>query len=889
MKTYIEIVLKRPKTIILALLLITLGMGTGVPKLLFDNSPDVMMPKQDKRYIFNEDVKKIYGNVGNFIIISVTADDIWQTGFFKALDNLITDIEEYQYCDEEKETGRLARIDKLRLQDKISPEKLIASFDDDPPFQRDLKRRIQKYFGDISQLDTRKLSYLQKELTRVFTIKQHQSIESILSPLTASNMSGKNDTLQKEDLIPKDDNNKRLLPKTVVDLQEFRNRLKKNPAFYKTLYAADSETGMITDFAVMAKVDNSKSGQDLTNEVCDIAASYKSLSPSISGVPVINKVLNDYMQKDLSRFLPLIFLAIVIIFFFNFGSARGVCLPFIALIMADVWTLGLMGHLGIKMTLIGVSLPALMVAIGSSYSIHILNQYYTDFQTITRLGKKTGLRGSMKHISVTVMLAGLTTCIGFFSILANQVVAIREWGVFSAIGVLFAMIISTSLIPAGLMLMPHKQSFLNNKFFQASAKNWVDTIIKLFITASTRYHKTVLSAAGVILTVSIIGIFNMQVDTAILGYFKENTPFRKNTISIGEKFGGSFGMSILIDSGKTNGIYNPSFLKKVDEIRDWMTSKENHDLHISKTMAFTDILKNMHMAMNNDNPEFYAVPPTRSEVMDYLEIYEGEDDNSDGRIDDLEPFIDEDFRILLLFAKLSDDHSRLITTQKMIKTKKKVTQYLNHTLPSPYTYKITGESDIFIALSEYVIKGQMMSLVFCLCAVCTIITLLFKNMKAGLISLIPISFAVIMNFGIMGWFHINLDTATAIIASITIGIGVDDTIHFLNTYRFFKAQGLQTDDAIIKTLSISGKAIIYTSVALIFGYSVLMVSNFKPLIFFGLLTMITMVATTIGALAILPATIKGTEVSLEANQSDSWFWQLFDIGKFFNFEEELMN
>ena len=165
-------------------------------------------------------------------------------------------------------------------------------------------------------------------------------------------------------------------------------------------------------------------------------------------------------------------------------------------------------------------------------------------------------------------------------------------------------------------------------------------------------------------------------------------------------------------------------------------------------------------------------------------------------------------------------------------------------------------------------------------------TLLFKNWKAGFISLIPMSVAVIINFGIMGWFGINLDTATAIIASVAIGIGVDDTIHFLNTFRHFRINKFTVDEAIVRTLSISGKAICYTSLALIFGYSVLITSNFKPIILVGILIAITMAATTIGALMVLPAVIKATNISLEKNESDSLFWRIFYIGRFFNLENK---
>ena len=145
---------------------------------------------------------------------------------------------------------------------------------------------------------------------------------------------------------------------------------------------------------------------------------------------------------------------------------------------------------------------------------------------------------------------------------------------------------------------------------------------------------------------------------------------------------------------------------------------------------------------------------------------------------------------------------------------------------------------------------------------------------------------VIVNFGIMGWFGLSLDTITALIASIIIGIGIDNTIHFLNTYRHYKGKYNNIDDTIRKTLSISGKAITYTSLALIFGFFVLTTSSFQPIVLFGQLISVTLLATTIGSLIVLPAAIKATSISLDEIESDSFFWKYFSIGKFFNLSNE---
>lgn len=882
MDNYINFVLNRPKTVLLILIAITLILGSGIFKLEFDSSVDVMMPKNDNRYIQNEKIKQIYGNIGKFIIISINSDPVLSQSFFEKMNDLCLDIAEFQYYDETRELKRIDRLNAFISEGEVHKDTFIHSFYNDLPFQRFLNRTVRSMQMDSNILSRKHLSKLKKKFEHSVKIKQSMFVDDIISVLSAQDISGEDDTLEPFDIMEKDENGKVILPGTPQDFKQLEEKLFQNPKFKNGLYALSKETGKITDFSIMVKLKNIQKDDIVGEEIWNIAESYKELSPVLQGIPIVNKFMNDYTRKDLQHFMPLVICVVMLIFYLNFRSIRGVLLPIMGLCIADIWIMGLMGHMGINITIMSVSLPSLMIAIGSSYAIHILNQYYIDFDNITIMGKKEGLKKSMTHISVTVFLAGLTTFIGFSSIQTNQVTGIREWGLFSAIGVMFTVLISTSLIPAMLMLLSHKQSYLSKKLFGSTDKTWIDPLIRLFTYLSTIHYKSVIFVISIFIVFLIVGLTKIKVETDILSYFKASDYVRTSSQFIGQKYGGAVGLSILIDSGESDGILNPEYLSTLDRISSYLVADENAHLSIGNVMAFSDIIKSMHKAMNNNKNEYYGIPQTREEILDYMEIFAGDDENSDGRIDDFEPFVDPDFRTCMIFAKLYEKNNDIIGTRQVEDIQAAIEKYLDTTLPDGYRYTISGEPTLIVALSDYVISGQLSSLLFCLVAVGIIIILLFKNWKAGFIALIPMSFAVIVNFGIMGWFKINLDTATAIIASVAIGIGIDDTIHFLNTYRHFRMRNHSMNDSIIKTLAISGKAITYTSLALIFGYSVMTVSNFKPLILSGILTGITMIATTIGALVVLPAIIKFTNVDLEGSKSKSIVWKYLYIGRYFN-------
>jgi len=864
--------------------LITVIFSYGITKLGFDNSVEAFLPQNDSEYLFYNQTKDIYGDNGRFIIMLVSQENLWSREVFKLLFNLIQDLEEYKEYNQERETFRIKRIDELVSKRNIEYSELMDAFQDDAVFLRFLKRKIGKKFVQGKPLVESDLRWIKRETERTNEFKKQKMIDKIISPITARDISGEDDTLDTYDLVPKDENEMRILPESERDFQDLRKKLFRNPAFEKGIYVKNSKTGEITDFGIIVKFTNLKNQDLISREIFQLIQSHDKLKIVIQGAPVVNITFNDYMRRDLIKFLPVVMIVVIIIFFFNFRSIRGVCLPFATLLMSTLWILGLMGYLGFKITAVGISLPALMIAVGSSYAIHILNQYYADFQLITQKGIVKGLRLSMSHISVTVLLAGLTTVVAFMTLSTSQLSAIREWGIFSGIGVIFAIFISCSMIPAGLSLFPHKMPRLLLKKNEAVKITVIDRVITLMISGSTRHYKSVLACVFILILLSIWGLLRLNVESEFTQYFKENDPIRTSAEIIEKKLGGRWGFNILLDSGRTDGVKDPEFLNLIESIRKWLTSDQNRSLNIGRTDAFSDYIKTMNLAMNDDDPSYYNIPERYEDIIDYLEIYSGDDDNSDGRIDEFESYVDHDFKTANLVARLAKKEDYNLGTSQTKRIIETVAKYLQSIVPAPYSFKITGFPVMNIKIAHYVVTGQMNSLLLSLIVIAIIVAVLFNNFKAGFLALIPMSVAVIINFGIMGWFNINLDMVTSIIAAITIGIGVDDTIHFLNTYRYYRKKGYGIDETIEKTLRVSGKAIIYTSLALIFGFSVLTMSSFKPVILFGILMAITMIATTIGALLVLPSVIRFTRVNLMKSQGR--IWRFIHIGRFFKMEHK---
>ena len=889
MKKWFNIVLTYPKTVIAVIIAITLILGSGVFKIQFDSSLEAVMPQHDPEYLLNEEVKKTYGNTGKFIIIDVASSDMLQPHILTVVSHLHDDLEEYQRFDEAREMKRLSLLQELSHNKTIPAQKLYQTFEDDPAFTRYLTRTMQQLNIKDDTLVQRDIKKIIKKFTKTIEVKRNATIDLIISPFTMKDLMGKNDTLYVRDIVEKDQTGKRKIPQTALEISEFKKRLTNNPAFERGIYVKDAK-GTITDFGILLRLVDQPVYDPLVKEITSIISLYQNdVTIILQGMPVTHHEINDYMKTDLERFLPLVMLVMLIVFYMNFRSIRGMVLPFATLALADLWVIGLMGHLGFKLNVIGVALPTLMTAVGSSYSIHILNQYYLEQKNIERLGKFKGIRVALTHIALTVILAGLTTFVGFITLATNQVSSIREMGIFSAIGVSFAVMISITLIPAGLMLLPQQNKTIEFKSKLISIlrnSNVVEHIVKKLARYAVVNSATVIAALAIALCIAFVGLLQVKVESSVHAYFKEGDYILISSKIIGQKFGGAYGLNILIDTGKPDGVKDPQFLRFIDSFRHWLIKDENIDLNIGRTDAFTDFIKTINLAMHDNDFSYYCIPETEKDVDSYIDLYGGRDDNDNGLADEFEPYVDRKFTTANIFARLWEKEGKLLSSNTMHYIINKISNYLDHNLPDGYTYKISGEPKVLVRMSDYIVQGQIMSLALSLISIFVIVLLIFHNVKAACVSLIPISTAVLLNFGVMGFLGIRLDIATAIIASITIGIGIDDTIHFLNTYRHFHLQRLSQKDVIIRTLNQAGVAIVYTSVALIFGFLVLVISSFKPVIYFSILLATTMITTTLGALLFLPATINLLRLDLSPSKSTSKVWQYFNLGKYFEFESE---
>ena len=316
MDQYIRFVLKRPVWVLIVFSIITIILASGMLKLQFDTSITAFLPTTDIEYENYEKVKAIYGDCDTFVILNITDKHLWQYETFERINDLIIDLEEFKDYRPTLEQQRIAQLDRLLADPTVTGEFLLTHFTDDPAFKRLLARKFKIISEDSGQLSNRVKRKLKSAVVTASELKSEEMIDDIISPLTAKDITGEDDSLETIELIETDSDGNRILPRTEEDFQALIEKLKRNPVFEQGIYVADAK-GNITDLGIVIRFKDMSNSDPISREIIEIVNSHDELNVLSQGQPLIYIWINNYMQQDLSRLIPLVMLVVVIIFFIN--------------------------------------------------------------------------------------------------------------------------------------------------------------------------------------------------------------------------------------------------------------------------------------------------------------------------------------------------------------------------------------------------------------------------------------------------------------------------------------------------------------------------------------------------------------------------------------------
>lgn len=571
---------------------------------------------------------------------------------------------------------------------------------------------------------------------------------------------------------------------------------------------------------------------DLRNFLSENGFNEQDFTLHLSGQPLLNERFEKMAESDMAVLIPSMAALMLLMLFVSFRSAKIVFLPWLVIGAGSLLVLEIQSYLAIPHTTVDQALLPTLIIIGTGVSIHVLVEFF-HFMAGAEDGRSAAIT-TVKHLWKPAVFTAITTSAGFLSLSVTRIIPVKDFAVLGAVGPIILCFLALSVLPALL-------SFINNvpeKTRAVMAEGLITRVTNKIPDFTEKHHKPILVAGVVLMLFTVLSIPQIQIDSNYTNFFLEESDVRNDIVYFDENFDGVMIMDVILDSGQVDGVKNPEFLREVDAFENWLESRET----IGEVNSLGDYLKQINQAFNQDNPEFFSLPTSREMAAQFLLMYD-----SSGADEDLSDIKDFDDRFLRLSVPIIN-----MPASDNLAEEQTIRDHLNENY-AHLNAVLTGGQVLFTRQDTYSANGMINSFLVALIIITLFFILLFRSLKYGLLSVIPSVVPILITGGVAGMSGIYLDIGTTIIGAMTMGIAVDDAIHVMNRYLVAKQEGSPTKQAIARAMNESGRAVVFSSIVLVFGFSVLTFASFVPIILTGAFGAIIMFLALLGDLLFLPA------------------------------------
>jgi len=674
----------------------------------------------------------------------------------------------------------------------------------------------------------------------------------------------------------------------------FKRQITTDPAYQKTLISKDGKT---TAIVAVVKCVGPESRKQLVAEVKNLltdmvekqkAAGNKVRTYHIAGPSVVNAELDRMSKQDMARFTPLMFGLSVAVLGCLFRRMSGVLIPVITVGVCFVWVTGCFVLFGQTMNMISNMLLPLTFIVSLATAIHLISHYYhelaTDYDCHNTLEPQDGrvfactstgsesrniaaISQTLRHVGVPILMTTITTAIGFLSLVTSNIPPVRVTGLFMGGCAVLTFIVSMTMIPILLSFVPHCDKIwmkIRKRFClsrapqiagEAFSSSWgkhggTVTVVEgegLGISALldrlwyfiTRHRNGILLSTLLSGAVFFFFTVRIQVESDIMASFSGKSQITRDNAFIEKHLMGLLPVEIVADTANGASILQPNVLKNLVTLQQYLYTMPE----VTSACAITNYIQRANQFVNGDKPRYYTLPETEKEAADYLKLAS----------------IYGDKYVGTLYAN-NYTSARTSVRMKQVGSNRygeivdSIKEFIKNKLDTKnLSWHITGIVPLMINVQDNILWSeiQSFSLAFLLTFISTAVVL--KSVKIGLISIIPNLLPITVTLGLMGMCGMKLDAATIMIASIALGISVDNTVHIF--YRFKKELSIDGDHAkaMRATLQGVGKTALFTSLSAAFGFMVFSFSSFKPVQYFGFLTCVTLLNAIVSDLLISPS------------------------------------
>ncbi len=682
---------------------------------------------------------------------------------------------------------------------------------------------------------------LQKLKRLTAEVKKISAVKSALSLANAQDIIAS--VAQEQALLVPD------VPRTAIGWDALKEQVNDVPVYVRNLVSPDGHAAAIIITFLDTTSDDEFLRQGINERIQAIVD--RENGPErlyYTGLPYFKTHLAKSMREDLTRFVPLTLLFIVLILFVSFRSLRGVLLPTLTVVVSLTWTLGIMTLAGSRLSLGTIALPPLLLVLGTMYSLHVVAEYYELAQP-GRSASEVVLE-TLQKTGAPVFITALTTILGFLSLLVNSIVSIREMGIYASVGITVAFVLSLILIPALLVLLrlPPRTEETFSPVLSAA--------LQRVTRADIRHRRSIIVACLLISILCTWLSFSIQVDSNFQSFFRKTDPISRATAAINRHLAGSTAFYVMIDGEEHDIVKKWDTLWRIKNLQLYLASLPG----VEKTISFVDYcemldrglqeLPSEEKRISNSSLEeqktFWENPAQLAEVMQLVYL----NANNISGVVNHPDYSRTNILVRTTLSRASD----------VAATVEKIQLFARKTFPPELTVHPTGTLILHTRTTGNIVTGQVESLALSAGVIFVLMSAMFLSTRMGLIAMIPNLFPLLVFFGLMGATGAVLSLSTNIIASIALGINIDNEIHLMHRLSAEVRTTLDQEQALLRTLSTVGKPAFYASVLLVLGFLILCFSTLVPIQEFGYLSGATMIVSLGADLVLTPALLATTQV-----------------------------
>lgn len=554
----------------------------------------------------------------------------------------------------------------------------------------------------------------------------------------------------------------------------------------------------------------------------------------ISGDVPMNAAYNEILGREIGLLTVVSMLLVSLVSLLLFRTRLlGLLAPLGVVVLSITLTLGLMGLVGWKVNLFFLMVPSLLCAVGVAQCVHVLHAWQDARGE--GLDAQAAVRVAVGRVGTPCLLAALTTAIGFLGMSISDLRAISELALYSAFGVMCAFVLSLTLLIGITTRARHRPASDN-----ALSSAWLQHFIEWTIAINLRYPRTLLVGFLIVLLGTGAGLARLQVDFNFLEEFKPTQEWRRHTEQINELMGGLLSVIYLFETDTADGIKNPALLREIEALQ---AAADREDV-VQDSLSLVDIVKELNQAFHGDDPAWHRIPEDQQTLAQLLLVYE----MSGGK--EMDEVLNLDRSSTALQVRL-----KLVAASEVRRFMAAMDAHLRQHPPQHARIEVSGIGLLWVRLADYITKTQIEGYAVVFGLITLVMMLAFGSVKVGLIGMIPNAFPIALTLGLMGWLAWPLDYLRLLLATIAIGIAVDDTIHMLARLRTEFAACGDYRTAVARALRGVGPPITMTTVILTAAFSSYLISSMAVLASFGALLAVTMIAALIADLFLLPALV----------------------------------